>query len=90
MRPNNSKHLRQIQSAGDVFFKFFFEKNFPLLSETTLYAILLFVAPLIYHIPLYKEELQSAYEVLEENNKTIYAMEATRFSACRVAFVDRL
>lgn len=36
-----------------------------------------------------KEEVQRAYEVLKEGSKTIYPMEATPYSACRVVFVDR-
>lgn len=36
-----------------------------------------------------KEEVQSAYEVMKEGSETIYPMEATPYSSCRVAFVDR-
>ena len=36
-----------------------------------------------------KEEVQRAYALLKEGSKTIYPMEATPYSACRVAFVDR-
>ncbi len=36
-----------------------------------------------------KEEVQSAYEVLKEGSQTIYPMEATPYSSCRVVFVDR-
>ena len=36
-----------------------------------------------------KEEVQRAYAVLKEGSTTIYPMEATPYSACRVVFVDR-
>lgn len=36
-----------------------------------------------------KEEVQIAYEVMKEGSKTIYPMEATSYSACRVVFVDK-
>lgn len=36
-----------------------------------------------------KEEVQKAYGLLQEGSTTIYPMEATPYSACRVAFVDR-
>ena len=36
-----------------------------------------------------KEEVQRAYEVMKEESRTIYPMEATPYSSCRVAFVDR-
>lgn len=36
-----------------------------------------------------KEEVQQAYEVMKEGSKTIYPMEATPYSACRVVFVDK-
>ena len=36
-----------------------------------------------------KEEVQQAYDVLKEGSQTIYPMEATPFSSCRVVFVDR-
>ena len=36
-----------------------------------------------------KEEVQRAYEVMKEGSKTIYPMEATPYSSCRVVFVDR-
>lgn len=36
-----------------------------------------------------KEEVQKAYEVLKEGSKTIYKMEATPYSSCRVVFVDK-
>lgn len=36
-----------------------------------------------------KEEVQRAYEVLKEGSTTIYPMEATPYSSCRVVFVDR-
>lgn len=36
-----------------------------------------------------KEEVQRAYDVLKEGSQTIYPMEATPFSACRVVFLDR-
>lgn len=36
-----------------------------------------------------KEEVQHAYEILKEGSTTIYEMEATPYSSCRVAFVDK-
>lgn len=36
-----------------------------------------------------KEEVQRAYAMLQEGSKTIYPMEATPYSSCRVGFVDR-
>ena len=36
-----------------------------------------------------KEEVQSIYEVMKEGSTTIYPMEATPYSSCRVVFVDR-
>lgn len=36
-----------------------------------------------------KEEVQRAYEVMKEGSSTIYPMEATPYSSCRVVFVDR-
>ena len=36
-----------------------------------------------------KEEVQSAYEIMKEGSKTIYQMEATPYSSCRVVFVDK-
>ncbi|MHC1787563.1 MAG: VOC family protein [Christensenellales bacterium] len=36
-----------------------------------------------------KEEVQRAYEQLKEGSTTIYPMESTPYSACRVVFVDR-
>ncbi|MCH5259877.1 MAG: VOC family protein [Lachnospiraceae bacterium] len=36
-----------------------------------------------------KEEVQRAYEIMKEGSKTIYPMEATSYSSCRVAFVDK-
>ncbi len=36
-----------------------------------------------------KEEVQQAYEIMKEGSKTIYQMEATPYSACRVVFVDK-
>jgi len=36
-----------------------------------------------------KEEVQQAYEVMKEGSKTIYPMEATPYSSCRVVFVDK-
>jgi len=35
------------------------------------------------------EQVQHAYEMLQEGSTTIYPMERTPFSACRVVFVDR-
>lgn len=31
-----------------------------------------------------KEEVQQAYEIMKEGSKTIYQMEATPYSSCRV------
>ena len=36
-----------------------------------------------------KEEVQRAYEIMKEGSKTIYKMEATSYSSCRVVFVDK-
>ena len=36
-----------------------------------------------------KEEVQRAYEMMKEGSKTIYEMEATPYSSCRVVFVDK-
>ena len=36
-----------------------------------------------------KEEVQHAYEIMREGSTTIYKMEATPYSSCRVAFVDK-
>lgn len=36
-----------------------------------------------------KEEVQRVYEVMKEGSKTIYKMEATPYSSCRVVFVDK-
>lgn len=36
-----------------------------------------------------KEQVQQAYEIMKEGSQTIYAMEATPYSSCRVVFVDR-
>ena len=36
-----------------------------------------------------KEEVQQAYEIMKEGSKTIYQMEATPYSSCRVVFVDK-
>ena len=36
-----------------------------------------------------KEEVQRAYEIMKEGSKTIYQLEATPYSSCRVVFVDR-
>lgn len=36
-----------------------------------------------------KEEVQAAYALLQEGSTTIYPMEATQYSSCRVVFVDR-
>lgn len=36
-----------------------------------------------------KEEVKRAYEIMKEGSKTIYKMEATPYSSCRVAFVDK-
>ena len=36
-----------------------------------------------------KEEVRRAYEIMKEGSRTIYPMEATPYSSCRVVFVDR-
>lgn len=36
-----------------------------------------------------KEDVQRAYAVMKDGSKTIYPMEATPYSSCRVVFVDR-
>ena len=36
-----------------------------------------------------KEDVQRAYEIMKEGSTTIYKMEATPYSSCRVVFVDR-
>ena len=36
-----------------------------------------------------KEEVQRAYSLMKEGSTTIYPMEATPYSSCRVVFVDR-
>ena len=36
-----------------------------------------------------KEEVQRAYEIMKDGSKTIYKMEATAYSSCRVVFVDK-
>ena len=36
-----------------------------------------------------KEEVQKAYDVLKENSTTIYPIESTTFSSCRVVFIDK-
>lgn len=36
-----------------------------------------------------KEDVQRAYAVMEPGSTTIYPMEATPYSSCRVVFVDR-
>ena len=36
-----------------------------------------------------KEEVQRAYEIMKEGSTTIYQLEATPYSSCRVVFVDR-
>ena len=36
-----------------------------------------------------KEEVRQAYEVMKEGSRTIYPMEATPYSSCRVVFVDK-
>ena len=36
-----------------------------------------------------KEEVQRAYEIMKEGSKTIYQIEATPYSSCRVVFVDK-
>ena len=36
-----------------------------------------------------KEEVQGAYEVMKEGSQTIYPLEATPYSSCRVVFVDK-
>ena len=37
-----------------------------------------------------KEEVQAAYSFLKEGSTTIYPMEATPYSSCRVVFVDKI
>lgn len=36
-----------------------------------------------------KEEVQAAYSFLKDGSTTIYPMEATPYSSCRVVFVDK-
>lgn len=36
-----------------------------------------------------KEQVQRAYALLKDGSQTIYPMEATPYSSCRVVFVDR-
>ena len=36
-----------------------------------------------------KEDVQRAYEIMKDGSKTIYPMEATPYSSCRVVFVDK-
>lgn len=36
-----------------------------------------------------KEEVQYAYDILKESSQTIYPMEETPYSTCRVVFVDK-
>ncbi len=36
-----------------------------------------------------KEEVQRAYEIMKNGSKTIYQLEATPYSSCRVVFVDK-
>ncbi len=36
-----------------------------------------------------KEEVQRAYAIMKDGSKTIYEMEATPYSSCRVVFVDK-
>ena len=36
-----------------------------------------------------KEEVQNAYEIMEEGSTTIYKLEATPYSSSRVVFVDK-
>lgn len=36
-----------------------------------------------------KEEVHKAYEIMKEGSTTIYPMEATPYSSCRVVFVDK-
>ena len=36
-----------------------------------------------------KEQVQHAYGIMKEGSTTIYPMEATPYSSCRVVFVDR-
>ena len=36
-----------------------------------------------------KEEVQKAYGIMKEGSTTIYKMEATPYSSCRVVFIDR-
>lgn len=35
------------------------------------------------------EEVKRAYEIMKAGSKTIYPLEATAYSSCRVVFVDR-
>lgn len=35
------------------------------------------------------EEVKRAYEIMKEGSETIYPLEATAYSSCRVVFVDR-
>jgi len=37
----------------------------------------------------FQEEVQRAYEIMKEGSKTIYRLEATPYSSCRVVFVDK-
>ena len=36
-----------------------------------------------------KEEVRQAYEIMKEGSQTIYQLEATPYSSCRVVFVDK-
>lgn len=36
-----------------------------------------------------KEQVERAYEIMREGSKTIYQMEATQYSSCRAAFIDK-
>lgn len=36
-----------------------------------------------------KEEVERAYDLMKEGSSTIYKLEATPYSSCRVVFVDR-
>ena len=36
-----------------------------------------------------EEDVRKAYEVMKEGSQTIYPMEETAYSSCRVVFVDR-
>jgi PhnB protein len=36
-----------------------------------------------------KEEVQAAYALMQDGSTTIYPMEATPYSSCRVVFVDK-